>query len=186
MVLSEEETQEALLSLGFAGPRIKYAYEQTKSSTQTLEDVVAFLIAVEDDDPNNGFSTAHPASTPTPEPITLYKLVLVVNSSLNMSSGKIASQCSHATLAAVLAVGYPENPIVQQWRNQGEPIIVLQSGASSLKSFEEKGVENGLPVHMIRDAGRTEVEAGSATVLAIGPAPVASIDVVTRSLSLLK
>jgi len=43
----------------------------------------------------------------------------------------------------------------------------------------------GLPTHVVRDAGRTEVAAGSVTVLAVGPGPVALIDTVTGKLRLL-
>lgn len=38
---------------------------------------------------------------------------------------------------------------------------------------------------LIRDAGRTQIAAGSATVLAIGPALVAEIDAITGHLKLL-
>jgi PTH2 family peptidyl-tRNA hydrolase len=38
---------------------------------------------------------------------------------------------------------------------------------------------------VVRDAGRTEVEAGSVTVLAVGPATAELIDMVTGELRLL-
>jgi len=34
-----------------------------------------------------------------PEGLELYKMVLVVNASLNMGAGKIGAQCAHAALA---------------------------------------------------------------------------------------
>jgi PTH2 family peptidyl-tRNA hydrolase len=43
----------------------------------------------------------------------------------------------------------------------------------------------GLPVDLIRDAGRTQVAPGTPTCLAIGPAVEARIDRVAGSLSLL-
>lgn len=43
----------------------------------------------------------------------------------------------------------------------------------------------GLRANAIRDAGRTQVDAGTLTVGAIGPNPASSIDVVTGHLSLL-
>ncbi len=43
----------------------------------------------------------------------------------------------------------------------------------------------GLPTYVVRDAGRTQVAAGSQTVLAIGPGPEDVIDEVTGELKLL-
>ena len=43
----------------------------------------------------------------------------------------------------------------------------------------------GLPVHIIHDAGRTQLAPGTPTCCAIGPAANARIDAVTGGLSLL-
>jgi PTH2 family peptidyl-tRNA hydrolase len=43
----------------------------------------------------------------------------------------------------------------------------------------------GLMTYTVADAGRTQIAAGSHTVLAIGPAPKSEIDVVTGHLSLM-
>ena len=43
----------------------------------------------------------------------------------------------------------------------------------------------GLITAIIQDAGRTQIEAGSKTVVAIGPGPEEQIDQVTRHLGLL-
>jgi peptidyl-tRNA hydrolase len=45
--------------------------------------------------------------------------------------------------------------------------------------------EAGLPLYMVADAGRTQIAAGSKTVLAVGPAPQSLVDQVTGSLALL-
>jgi peptidyl-tRNA hydrolase len=50
---------------------------------------------------------------------------------------------------------------------------------------EKKAREAGLITHIIVDAGRTQIEAGSRTVLAIGPAPVAALDAVTGHLKVM-
>lgn len=44
---------------------------------------------------------------------------------------------------------------------------------------------NNFNTCLIRDAGRTQIEPNSKTVLAIGPAPSAELDKVTRHLKLL-
>lgn len=44
---------------------------------------------------------------------------------------------------------------------------------------------DGLMTYLVVDAGRTQIAAGSKTVLAIGPAPKSQIDAVTGHLRLL-
>lgn len=46
-------------------------------------------------------------------------------------------------------------------------------------------MQMGLPTYIVHDAGRTQIAAGSQTVLAIGPGPKTTIDRVTGHLSLL-
>ena len=48
-----------------------------------------------------------------------------------------------------------------------------------------KALQAGLPVYVVHDAGRTQIPAGSQTVMAIGPGPKPLIDRVTGHLSLL-
>ena len=40
----------------------------------------------------------------------------------------------------------------------------------------------GLNTHLVRDAGHTEIEPGSRTVLAVGPAPASAMDPLTAHL----
>ena len=54
-------------------------------------------------------------------------------------------------------------------------MLELQAKARSL----------GLTAETIQDAGRTQIEAGSLTVLGIGPAPRSLVDEVTGKLKLL-
>ena len=56
-----------------------------------------------------------------------------------------------------------------------EEMMLLRAKAMSL----------GLVAEVIADAGRTQIEAGSHTVLGIGPAPKSVVDVVTGHLRLL-
>jgi PTH2 family peptidyl-tRNA hydrolase len=49
----------------------------------------------------------------------------------------------------------------------------------------QKAIQRGLPAYIVHDAGRTQIAAGSQTVLAIGPGPKSVIDQVTGHLSLL-
>lgn len=45
--------------------------------------------------------------------------------------------------------------------------------------------EKGIPCYIVEDAGRTQIAAGSRTVLGLGPAPVGVFDGVTSHLKLM-
>lgn len=51
-----------------------------------------------------------------------------------------------------------------------------------LTSLQEACTAAGLNTYLIRDAGHTEIEPGSRTVLAVGPAPASALDPITRHL----
>ena len=53
-----------------------------------------------------------------------------------------------------------------------------------MKILKKQAEEIGLAAVIIYDAGKTQVESGSATVLGIGPAPADIIDKITGHLKL--
>jgi peptidyl-tRNA hydrolase, PTH2 family len=112
------------------------------------------------------------------------KLTLIVRSDLGMGRGKIAAQAAHAAVAAALAsIG---TPAFTAWLRDGQPKVVLRAGSDEeLHAIAQQAAEAGLPVQVIRDAGRTQVAEGTATCCAIGPAADAEIDAITGLLSLL-
>lgn len=61
-----------------------------------------------------------------------------------------------------------------QIKSEGE-MLELQGKARSL----------GITAEVIADAGRTQIDAGSLTVLGVGPAPKSEVDAVTGGLKLL-
>ncbi|CAF9922113.1 hypothetical protein IMSHALPRED_005342 [Imshaugia aleurites] len=60
-----------------------------------------------------------------------------------------------------------------------------ESGEAQLELLRRKAVELGLCARIVRDAGRTQVASGSATVLGVGPGPRGVVDGVTGGLRLL-
>ena len=54
-----------------------------------------------------------------------------------------------------------------------------------LVSLGRAAAEHGILSYIVRDAGRTQIEPGSKTVLALGPGHVSDIDMITRHLKLL-
>lgn len=54
-----------------------------------------------------------------------------------------------------------------------------------MELLQAKAVRVGLCAQVVRDAGRTQVASGSATVLGVGPGPRSVVDGVTGGLKLL-
>jgi PTH2 family peptidyl-tRNA hydrolase len=115
-----------------------------------------------------------------------YKMVLCVNMELKMDKGKIAAQCGHATLGAYkLATKYSPTAVLW-WQRTGQAKIAVKVEKESLiYEIERKAKAAGLVTYLVEDAGRTQIAAGSKTVLAIGPAPTKSFEGLTGNLKLL-
>ncbi|KAK4790880.1 hypothetical protein SAY86_031293 [Trapa natans] len=109
------------------------------------------------------------------------KLVLVVRQDLKMGTGKIASQCARATWVSV-SVSCSDRYLLRRWEQCGQPKIVCTCRKNRLREAAEN---IGLATFVVADAGRTQVEAGSKTVLAVGPGPKELVDTVTGKLRLL-
>jgi PTH2 family peptidyl-tRNA hydrolase len=110
------------------------------------------------------------------------KQVIVARADLGMGEGKLAAQVAHASLQA-----YEEADAKTQreWKGSGQKKVVLQANSESeLFELSEKARLEGLPNAVVRDAGHTELEPGTATTMAVGPATDEEIDSVTGELSL--
>lgn len=136
------------------------------------------------------------------------KMVLVVRKDLKMGSGKVAAQCAHAAVANVEMLyslgricdesghgtatlsGSSTRPSVWHdwfcaWRVSGYAKVVVQcADENELLEIARKSKEAAVPYYVVRDAGRTQVLAGSKTVVAVGPAPKSLVDTVTGHLKL--
>ncbi|KAJ9183523.1 hypothetical protein P3X46_007366 [Hevea brasiliensis] len=114
------------------------------------------------------------------------KMVLVVRQDLKMGAGKIASQCAHAATGMYSELMRSERTLLSRWEQCGQPkIVVTCRNEQEMNKLEEAADSIGLPTFVVADAGRTQVSAGSKTVLAIGPGSKASVDSVTGKLRLL-
>jgi PTH2 family peptidyl-tRNA hydrolase len=54
-----------------------------------------------------------------------------------------------------------------------------------LEDIAVLAMEKDIPLYLVEDAGRTQIEAGSRTVLGLGPAPVHVFEGVTSHLKLM-
>ncbi|KAL1500410.1 hypothetical protein AB1Y20_013067 [Prymnesium parvum] len=125
-----------------------------------------------------------------------FKMLLVCNMELykcssktgerkavKMSAGKAAAQCSHATLGAYRRGVRLCPNAVRTWLRMGQMKITVKCPTlDELLELEERCAAAGLNTYLIRDAGHTEIELGSRTVLAVGPAPASAMDPLTRHL----
>jgi peptidyl-tRNA hydrolase, PTH2 family len=112
------------------------------------------------------------------------KLVLIVRTDLDMGRGKIAAQVAHAAVTAALTSSGTDDFI--DWVREGQPKVVLKVPSErGLEDIVEQAQDAGLPVELVRDAGRTQVTPGTLTCCAVGPADAERVDAVTGGLSLL-
>lgn len=129
------------------------------------------------------------------------KQVIVARTDLKMRKGKLAAQCAHASLKAVLEHAVVERtdkyPKKVQFEIDDEaqllwfkgPFVKIVVGVNSEKELLEiyqKALDEGLPTALITDAGRTEFKGvPTNTCVAIGPAWPDDIDKITGELKLL-
>lgn len=111
------------------------------------------------------------------------KLVLVVRKDLSMGVGKIAAQCSHAS---VMAYQKSSRITLLKWALNGQKKIVVECpNEETLLDIKTKAKQHRLLTNLVHDAGHTQVDPGTTTVLAVGPASEDKIDQVTGHLRLL-
>ncbi|KAJ3855204.1 peptidyl-tRNA hydrolase, partial [Lentinula lateritia] len=135
----------------------------------------------EDEDDDEGIADGDLAAI-TPGFAEPCKMVLIVRTDLKMTVGKISAQ--HATLACYKALTKKNPKLVRHWERTGQ-IALKGTSEEQLLELEAIAKSLNLCARSIIDAGRTQVEPGTRTVLAIGPAPVPLINEVTGSLRLL-
>lgn len=102
---------------------------------------------------------------------TYYKMVFVVNTELGMGFGKVAAQVGHAALGLYRLLkedGEKYDASVEEWEEFGERKIALKGkNSQELIELQKKAESLYLPTYLVHDAGKTQVPAGSTTVLAI-------------------
>lgn len=111
------------------------------------------------------------------------KMVFVVRQDLKMGAGKVASQCAHAAVGIYDELMKSQRQLLQKWEQCGQPkIVVTCKNQPEMNDLRTRAERAGLPTHTVADAGRTQVAAGSKTVLVIGPGTKSSVDSITRHL----
>lgn len=84
-----------------------------------------------------------------------YKQVILVRQDLKLPKGKLAAQCAHAAVDAVLK---SDSKLVKAWKEEGMAKIVLKvKDEKELVKFFQKAKDEDLTASLITDAGRTVV-----------------------------
>lgn len=194
MLISAESARSAVIGVACFGAGALAAWLLTRQvQPKRLETTVitseAHASAAEsddgdDDDEDTGvlkFSELDRDCNTLPDDVEC-KVVLCVNQSLNMSKGKTAAQTGHASVGAfVEALRDPSTKAwALAWNFRGAAKITLKiDDTEQMAKVAAAAEAAGLPTYTVEDAGRTEIPAGSLTVLAIGPAPKHLIDAIT-------
>jgi len=71
---------------------------------------------------------------------------------------------------------------VAAWEQTGcAKIAVKCPSEEEMRIIYDKALKKGLPMYLVEDAGRTQIAAGSRTVLGIGPCPTKNFDDITSN-----
>ncbi|WP_280588164.1 peptidyl-tRNA hydrolase Pth2 [Halorubrum sp. Boch-26] len=110
------------------------------------------------------------------------KQAIVARTDIGMGEGKLAAQVAHASLSAYQDAGRRAR---KKWQGEGQKKVVLKGDSESqLFALADKAETEGIPYAVVRDAGHTQLEPGTVTAIAVGPARDDTVDRVTGDLSL--
>ena len=113
------------------------------------------------------------------------KMALIVRTDLGMTKGKAAAQCAHAAIGCYKKAVKEAPQRVTQWEMFGQTKITLKiESEEAMLDMATKARAAGITACVVHDAGHTQVDAGTATVLGVGPAPADKVDKVTGHLKL--
>lgn len=100
-----------------------------------------------------------------------YKMVFVVNTELNMGVGKVAAQVGHAAVGLYKILSSQSQKydhMLAQWDDFGGTKIVLKGDNSAhLFDLEDLARKAHIPHYLVHDAGKTQIAAGSLTVIGL-------------------
>lgn len=118
--------------------------------------------------------------------VTNTKMVFIVRTDLNMKCGKIAAQCAHGAVSLYASALKTSDVPLTRWLLQGQPKIVLKSdNEDTLVKIYKTAKTKGLNACLIYDAGKTQVQPRTLTLVGIGPSSAQDVDLLTKSFKLL-
>jgi PTH2 family peptidyl-tRNA hydrolase len=119
------------------------------------------------------------------------KMVFLVREDLKLGAGKIAAQVAHAAVGLYEDINDKGKPYYKQaldyWNEFGAKKIVLRvNDLEVLKRVSKLCKKYKYPSIMISDAGHTQVDPGTVTVLGIGPEASEKINKITGEFKLMR
>jgi peptidyl-tRNA hydrolase, PTH2 family len=157
------------LSIGYLiGRRSASSYRQVGAGIGILE-------------PTEASSSSSSMAPPDEE----LKMILVVRTDLGMKRGKSAAQCCHAALGVYGRARIEHPDWTHSWETWASAKVTLKANSEEeLRELQHAAQQLGISSYLVQDAGRTQIAAGSRTVLGLGPAPRSIMDKVTGHLKL--
>ena len=98
------------------------------------------------------------------------KMIMCVRMDLKMNKGKIAAQCSHSAIGIYkkLIKSKKYEKMLEAWELNGQKKIVAKlKTEKEMNMIISRATDANVLFHVITDAGRTQVAAGSRTVIAL-------------------
>jgi PTH2 family peptidyl-tRNA hydrolase len=101
-----------------------------------------------------------------------HEMLLFVRRDLKMRIGKIAAQIGHGSISIFLKLVKTHPAVAEAWATERSvKKFFYCPDEETLLTLEKQAKEQGYRATIIHDAGRTQIAAGSATVLAVAPVP---------------
>ncbi len=115
-----------------------------------------------------------------------FKMSILIRNDLKMGKGKMVAQGAHAAVGAAMETLKRNPQWFREWEIGGAAKIVLKvESQEELIQLIDRARSLGITCFTVVDMGLTQVEPGTVTAGAIGPAPENLVDQITGNLKLL-
>ena len=178
-ILTDSDTVQAFVA-GALVPTIAYYCLWRRQKQEYAHALAAAVPQADDDDDNSSDDDdddfteripRHPDALPCAQwglRHAPFKMVFCVNTELSMGKGKIAAQVGHAAIGCFRRATRTCPAALQAWERTGCAKIALK--CHDLERVAAAAAARDIPLYLVVDAGRTQIAAGSRTVLGLfGP-----------------
>ncbi len=115
------------------------------------------------------------------------KMWLAVRQDIKMSKGKLAAQSGHAFGDLYLKARDQVPDLFRQYQEHATPKVTVKAkNADTMDRIAAECLTAGICYEWVRDAGRSELEPGTLTVIAFGPAYLDELPKFLQRLQVLK